>query len=418
VWINPKEKSDLQSGDGIVPKTRSWEDFVDWLEEGQNAHEPTLCLFDCSGLGDKADDVRKKGIHTIGGSNFCDKLEKNREYGMKIAQDAGMLTPHFESFSTITEAIKYAKRLRDNPTYFKCDAYIDANATYKAKDDDEMVEYLESVRDLHGDRLRCMIQDAIEGVAISTENWFNGKEFIGPCTGSIEKKKLLNEDIGPSTSCSLNTVWFYEEQEPQIAQKLNWSALAEVLREHNAPPGVYDANAIISPLGDAYFLEWCARFGYDTEPAGLALIGDYSQFLWHVATGQGDSGPLSKSVAYSVRLWTPPYPGETNPSETRKSRSCVGNHIFGVSSLWGVPFAGYSLQKCGDHYSQGSAYGYVGIALQVGRKLSVLNKACVEYAKTLRPHSLGYRTDGDKAIKKDAVELMKVLTDLPKGLVE
>jgi len=242
--------------------------------------------------------------------------------------------------------------------------------------------------------------------------WFNGKEFVGPFEGDIEHKKLLNDDVGPSTGCSLNVVWFYPDETSFIANKLGWDNLAEILRKHDAPPCCYDMNSVITADGDCFFLEWCARCGYDSEPAALALIGDYSSFLWNIATGQGELPYFSKSICYTTKLYVPPYPA------TVKDEICVGQQIFGIPSVNGVPFVGYDLQYKRGRYEVSSPLGEVGLSIATGRKMSVLNKSVVDFAKTLRPKSIGYRTDGDVIIKKDAQELMKVVPDMPKGLIE
>lgn len=419
VHIDRREKGAVvKSGEGLVPMTDSWEELFEWCKDGQAERLPTVLLFDLSGYGDLADEARKAGLLVVGGSKFCDRAEKDRDFGFSLAEQMGALLPNYETFSRITDAIKYAERLGDQPTYFKTDRFIDYNSTYGAQDSYEMVEFLTSLRERVGDRVKCIIQDSIEGTAISTAQWFNGKEFTGPVQGLIEHKKLLNDDIGPKTGCAVNAVWFYQDETSFIGEALNWGGLAGVLRKYDAPPGMYDANAIVTPDGEAYFLEWCARLGYDSEPTAQLLIDDFSQFLWHVASGQGSPGRLSKNLAYATRVWVPPYPTEYNSDIVDEKHSVVGHPIFGISTTWGSPFAGYGIRYRNGKYELATSAGEVGMIMHSGRYLSTLNKACVDFGKTLRPAGFCYRTDGDKVIKADAEKIMRTAKDLHEGLVK
>jgi phosphoribosylamine-glycine ligase len=373
-------------------------------------------LFDLSGYGQKADEARKAGLLVVGGDSTCDRMEKDRVFGFRVAEEMGALVPHYEEFSSISDAISYVQTLGDMGTYFKTDRFIDYNTTYGASNSEEMVEFLQALRENSGDRIHNIIQDKIEGVAISTARWFNGKEFVGPFEGCIEHKALLNDDVGPKTGCAVNAVWFYKDESSFISEALNWHNLAEVLRKRNAPSNIYDANAVVTPDGDAFFLEWCARLGYDSEPTGQLLMDSFSDFLWCIASGQGKLCKLSGAMAYSTRIWVPPYPAEYDSKVIDEDKSVIGKPLFGVNSLWGRPFVGYGVQYRNGNYELAASSGEVGLAADTGTRLSKMNENCVEYAKSLRPSGFCFRTDGDKVIKKDAEELMKVVSDLPKGL--
>jgi hypothetical protein len=354
----------------------------------------------------------------IGASAFCDRAEKDRAFGFKLAEEMGAMVPYTQPCGTLSEAIKYAEGLGSQATYFKSDRYIDADTTMGAKDGQQLAEHLTSLRAKHGDRMRCVVQDKIEGVAISTERFFNGREFVGPFFGLIEKKRFMNDEVGPSTGCSLNAVWTYGDDDPRLATELRWHNLAAILRKHEAPPGIYDANAVVDDEGDPFFLEWCARFGWDSEATGMRLIGDYGRFLWWVATGQGDAGEMAEpgTIAFSTRLSVPPYPLEDLDLEHPPA---VGKPIRGTDGLWDKRFVAYQLMAADAGYAMASPEGMVGLSLAVGPKLSALGEEVVAFAKDeMRVRGLQYRTDGAAVVKADAEKLNAVLDDLPKGLVE
>jgi phosphoribosylamine--glycine ligase len=192
-----------------------------------------------------ADDFRKAGIPTIGGGSFCDRLEKDRIFGENIAKDAGCRIPPTKTFGTIGQAIAFASTVGDEGWYFKSDRYLESDATYGAKNGDDMVRYLESVQKKFGDHIPCMLQQKIPGVALSTACWWNGKAFIPPYEGTIEHKKMMNDDLGPSTGCAFNAVWFYQGT-PKVVERTRWQNLTPIFLKNNAPVGIYDMNVIVS----------------------------------------------------------------------------------------------------------------------------------------------------------------------------
>jgi len=404
-------------GTGIVETADGWDEILAWAKEPAG---PTLMLFDGSGMGDKADEARKAGLHVIGGSRFCDRAEKDRPFGAALAEEMGAILPDTSEFTTVSDAIAYAADLGETPTYFKSNRYLDADATYGARDGEDLAEYLTHIRARYGDHMRCIVQDKIDGVSISTAAWFNGREFILPHAGTIEHKKFLSDDLGPSTGCALNVTWFYPESSERgstIGDALGFDKLAEILRRHEAPPGIYDANAVVDDEGDPFFLEWCCRYGWDSEPTGMRLFGEYSRFLWFLATGQGDPGPISEpgTLAYSIRLSVPPYPCEEIKADDKESP--IGTPVRGADGLWNGHFVGYQLMADRHGLAVAAPEGIVGLSLAVGRKMSVLNERVVRFAKDeMRVPGLQFRTDGAAVIKADAAKLGKVLDDLPEGL--
>ncbi|MBU4124369.1 MAG: hypothetical protein KKI14_02805, partial [Nanoarchaeota archaeon] len=98
VFIERKEDADVY--DGILEKIDKWENFIDWAD---------VIVFDDTGFGEKADELRAKGKLVVGGSKYTDKLEDDREYGQNEMNRVGMsVLPHwdFNSFDMALEFIK------------------------------------------------------------------------------------------------------------------------------------------------------------------------------------------------------------------------------------------------------------------------------------------------------------------------
>ena len=71
-----------------------------------------------------------------------------------------------------------------------------------------MMDYFESVAK-HAPEF--ILQDFIEGSCVSTEGWFNGYDWMEPFNHTIEHKKMMNDELGPSTGCAFNVVWAIRE---------------------------------------------------------------------------------------------------------------------------------------------------------------------------------------------------------------
>lgn len=89
--------------DGFVEKVEDWEDWVNWAD---------VVMFDDSDFGSDAERLRKQGKAIIGGTNYTDRLEMNREFCQKEMKDAGLSTLPSWNFNTFDEAISFVK---DNP---------------------------------------------------------------------------------------------------------------------------------------------------------------------------------------------------------------------------------------------------------------------------------------------------------------
>lgn len=414
VYVEPNEEK--RNGDNIVPKFTSKEEWEWWAREQND----TVVFFDFSGKGDYADELRARGLLVVGGGSFCDKLEKDREFGFHVAKTANIRIPDYKSFKTISAAQAHAND-DDGLLVFKSDRYLDSSATYVGEDAEDLVCNLEWIKTRFGDTIPCILQKKIKGVAVSTEAWWNGQTFLDPFIGIIEHKKFLNDDLGPSTGCALNAVWYYDG-ECDLANRMHWRDLEPVFRLNNAPPGIYDINAMLSEDdGEPYFLEWCGRLGYDSEPVsmrGLELgLGDFLEDLALGRTGKIDA---TADLLYGIKLTVSPAPWEHVEELREGKQTCVGTPVPGARSVWEKDFLGYGIaayEDEGEKYYVSDPYGIVGIAFAKGPDLSKLGPKALASAKVLRISGLQLRTDGASVIAADARLARRIGYNLPDGLV-
>jgi phosphoribosylamine---glycine ligase len=402
VWVEDKQQKRV--GDGLIPKAGSWPEVLQWCKDGTRAGIPTLLFFDSSGLGEKADEARRAGVLVVGGGAFCDRLEKDRLFGQRIAQEAGCALPPYQEFSSFAECRQWARGHGDVPVYWKSDRFLESDATHSAKNGAALTEYLDSVIRRFGAHGKCVVQQKIDGVAFSTARWWNGRAFVGPYEGTIERKKAHNDDKGPATGCAFNALWFYDD-EPEIAVSLGFPNLAPAFLKNQAPPGIYDINAVADADGNAYFLEFTPRCGYDSEPTSMNLTQSFSGWLYAIATGT-HLPQWSEDLACSLRLGIPPYPWEH--AEKDMKRTALGVEIRGLDDLHPNAFIPYELANDPEAGLICAApEGIVGIAYAQGEPLAVLCEQCEETADAIyeRTPGLIYRTDAADALGDDAEKL-------------
>ena len=393
VLVLNTEKELRNVSDGIIPLAKNWEEVLSW------ADKDTLFFFDSSGNGDKAEEVRALGYPIIGGGEFCDRLEKDREFGLDIARSVGVEIPPYQAFESLTEAEELEI---EKEVYFKSDEFLESDATKKLEDKEHLIEYFQYIRERFGDNITGILQEKVDGFAISTGRWWNGKKWTGPYECTYERKGFLNDDIGGSTGCSFNAIFFYPIP-PYISYALHWEELASKFVENDAPPGLYDINALIDPQGKAWFLEWTPRLGYDSEMSSMRLIDNLTDHLWNISNGKEMPEP-SYDLSYAVRLTVPPYPYEHG--SPKEEGTADGKPVTQIEGLWGGPFMAMQCRfdkKLGVVVAGNE--GIVGVSIATGNDLIALHDEVIEYAKKLHKRGISglqFRTDGLKCIQEDA----------------
>jgi len=386
-------------GDGLYDTLETVDALVDF--------RPDVIIVDSSGKGREADILRRHGFLVIGGCDFADTLEGKREISQGIAEECGIMVPMTESFSTIEATMDWVKHSGDKTWVFKSDKYLEASATYVSSSPKELLQYLGYIKKRFGNDIQNIVQEKIEGVALSTAAWWNGTTFLKPFLGTIEHKKFMDNDVGPATGCSLNLVWAYQG-DPLIAEHLQFDKLAEVFRRAGATPGVYDINAVISKHDRLpYFLEFTPRFGYDSEPTSLrGLRMPLGEFFARLANGTLAEVPLPTDEAWmAVRVSVPPYPTEVVKDE---KHSAVGTPILGIDGLYAGHFFAYGVRKGEDQYEVASPFGELGIVATTGTDVQVMGDNILKFIHKMQVPNLQYRSDAVAVISKDLTKLKKL----------
>lgn len=395
-------------GEGLIPLEHNREKWLAW----GTADSQTLWFFDCTSgdeydSGALADRLRATGKFVVGGGTFMDRLEKDRSFGVAIAAKVGIMVPPTHEFSSVREAVAFIKsdprqEAGDGGWAWKSDRDLGMTFVGDAEKVSVFLEML--VLPKFGDRIKCIVQERVKGTTLMTARWWNGVRFTGPFEGTLEHQALCNDDKGPGTGCSVQAVWFYRESYPKIARALRWEALEAEFRKRNAPPGLYDLNAIADRRG-AWFLEWTPRLGVDAEMTSQRAISNLSEFLMRLARGQDVDDLFDIEQTYmSTRIWVPPYPAR----KVTMDSPAMGVPVLGADGIFERHFVAGGVRL--DEQQRlvvADPYGIVGIAMAAETSFERGFEEIDDYLDEMKVPQAGWRTDGAAALTKDVEELAK-----------
>jgi len=298
VWI--REGQAKENYNGLLRKLDRWgEGFLD---------DDTTVMFDSSGGGRTAARLKAQGHAVFAGSVFADQLELDRSTALEFMDQVGIKTPTTRTFRSWDKGREYVQG-HDERLVFKASGETSKQlGSYVSFDKGDMLEMLDYFQSIVTGKPEFILQDFVKGTEISTEGWFNGREFMTPFNHTIERKQLMNDGLGPSGGCAGNIVWLAREVNHVISQGI--SRMAPVLRDHDFI-GPIDLNSVVNS-GGVWGLEFTPRFGYDALPTLLELVdGDIGPVIQAMARREYPSVlPLVDKRGFGLRVSIPPYPSE------------------------------------------------------------------------------------------------------------
>lgn len=338
-----------------------------------------LVICDLVGFSEYTPLFKRLGKPILGCSDMADVLELDRRRGLELMQVAKIRVPTTHYF----DSPKSAATLKwEHPLGYviKPSDNLHVSKTYLCKHEEIYKWALTTLP--AGQAL--IVQEIVEGVEVSTEGWFNGRDWISPFNHTFEEKPLAAGGVGPMTGCMGNVV--YPLKEPNKLVRETVMKLEPILRKASYK-GPIDINAIVDE-SSVRALEITARFGYDAIEALMhGMKGPVGSFLFDVATGIAKTMPLHGfDYLIAVRVVVPPYPDQ------RQDTSMRGSPVIGVKGPGGSVFL------C-DIYEEGGKYYYAasdGVLLKVaanGRDVREARRRV--YARVDDVYALGayYRND-------------------------
>ena len=344
VYINEEKHRTL--GNGLVEKSPVHEVLID--SKGKVDQEvlkritypkPDCIVFDMvgEGYGEVADQLKKK-FPIIGGSKWSNQVELDRPYGSRVMRMMGIDAPKTFTFTDYQVAIRFVKDTRKAYVY-KPSGNQPTTTTYVAQGPEDMIGMLEYYSDV---KEEFELQERVDGIEVSTELWFNGKETLN-VNHTFEEKALMEGDIGPKTG-SMGSVVCIGSTSSRL-YKEGVGKLLPALRRINYR-GPVDLNTIITK-DKVYGLEFTARFGYDAIFAFRELYrGRVNDLLYSFATGVARFVNTKPGWGIGVVLCLEPYPIADEIDDYSRDILLQG---FGPHNLRHIWF--YDVYRKGDRYA-------------------------------------------------------------------
>ena len=377
VFYYIKEPRFHLAGKGIVDRVLNFRPYITRCD---------LVVCDMVGMGRFVDLFRRLGKPVFSCSSEIDKLELDRQAGMNVFKEAGIDIPETHPAGSPAEA----KTLISGQAWgkgwvLKPDGNKATSKTMVVRDP-ETIDW--ALHNLGGGSL--IIQRVVDGIEVSTEGWFNGRDFIKPFNHTFEEKRFLEGDLGANTGCMGNIV---------IAAKSNRLTRATVERlgaylAKSGYRGPVDVNAIVSKdRADA--LEITGRMGYDAIEALLEGLREPSvDLIFDTAIGVKKEMAITNDYMIAVRLSIPPWPS-AKPKEEEHGAPVLGltppilKHVFFT-----------------DVYKEGNEYktaGGDGVLMKVTARGRDVNEARNRVYRTLKDidvNSKQYRLDIGERVPK------------------
>lgn len=401
-----EDKFYRQAMEDIVPKVNS-------MDEGLSKN-PDFVIFSLNGKGKEADAIRKRGFKVIGASEFADRLEMDRAYGVNVAKQYGIKVPKTTEFKDLSQAIAFVKK-ENKPYAIKIDNNKSESSSYVAKDADEMVDYLSYSKETGtiGTNDTFILQEVVKGAEISTELWFSNGDPIWPANSTFETKKFLAGELGQRTGCETSLVFHYEGDRSKIIDKTIRKIFPLLKRMQWTGP--VDVNTIVSEQdNEPYFLEWTPRLGYSAIYGLMAILGmPISEFFYKVSRGTFTI-PFKAKWGASLKLSIPPYPCDI---ENKMSALKVYGKTRGirVNGKYGSDFIPIDVMKgkTTEFVAAGTSC-IIGECLGRGSSLLEAWRGAQKVFKSVEvPNAQGRYTDGAEDAWKRVLELKNMGYDVP-----
>lgn len=286
-------------GTGFVPKVKNWEKHVEWAD---------VIIFDYTGYGKIASELRAAGKYVFGGTEYTDNLELDRSFGQNELKRHKIKILNFKEFTTFLDAISYVEANPNSYVIKPCGEAQDYKQLLfvgKEEDGSDIIRVLKAYEKTWGDNMGVFqLQRKVTGVEIAVAAFFNGTEFIKPINITFEHKKLFPKELGVSTG-EMGTSSFWTDDSPIFDATLK--KMEATLAKDNFV-GHIDLNCIVNGNG-IYPLEFTTRFGFPqvfiqrdgiTEPIGTTL--------YRVAKGDKFKINTKKGFQVGAYVVVPPFP--------------------------------------------------------------------------------------------------------------
>ncbi|MFD0836847.1 phosphoribosylamine--glycine ligase [Mariniflexile aquimaris] len=312
MYIDDKPSKEI--GYGFVQKVTQWEKHVDWAD---------VIVFDYTGFGKIAGELRKNGKLVIGGTEYTDKLELDRNFGQSELKKHKIKVIPSEEFTSFNDAIQYIEKHPNTYVIKPCGETQELKQLLFVGSDDEGLDVIRVLRAYEkswGDEFgNFQLQRRVKGVEVSIAAFFNGNEFIYPVNITFEHKKLFPKELGVSTG-EMGTSMFWTKDSPIFEATL--LKFQNTLAKHNFI-GHIDINCIVNGNG-IFPLEFTSRFGYPQIFIQRAGINEpIGELFYKLASKQKFKINVKKGFQVGAFIVVPPFPYEDKKTFNLFSKDAV-----------------------------------------------------------------------------------------------
>jgi len=387
-----------------MEKTTDWKKDLDWI--GKTG----LIVFDSSGYGKVQDDLRGKGYLVVGGNQFADKLEHDRQYGQKILSVCGMKIIPSVNFSSTKSAIKFVEE-NNGPWVVKQNGHINTSFNYvgQLNNGKDVISVLKNYN--RNNKKECLsidLQKKIKGVEIGVARYFSGNDWVGPIEINLEHKSLFNDKLGPKTFEMGTLIWYEENEKNRLFQE-TLAKMKSYLQKINFK-GDVDINCIVVQ-NEIFPLEITPRFGWPSTHLHEEIhISPWGEFLRAIAQGKSYDLKYKKGYGIVVLLATPPFPYVIRTKKYYpEEMDILFKKELSEEDMRHIHLEEVSLRNNKKETSQLYISGKTGFALHVtgmGETVKEARKKTYDLIDNIVIPKVFYRTDiGLKFIKEDEKKL-------------
>lgn len=379
-----EDKASKEIGYGFVNKVSHWEKHVDWAD---------IIVFDYTGYGKIASELRSQGKLVIGGTEYTDMLELDRNFGQSELKKHKIKVIPFKEFTSFNDAIQYIKVNPNTYVMKPCGETQELKQLLFVGSDDEGLDVIRILKAYEkswgNDFGNFQLQRKVKGVEVSIAAFFNGHEFIYPINITFEHKKLFPKELGVSTG-EMGTSMFWTKDSPIFEATL--LKFQSTLAKHNFI-GHIDINCIVNGNG-IYPLEFTSRFGYPQIFIQRAGINEpMGELFFKLASKKQFKINVKKGFQVGAFIVVPPFPYDDKKTFNLFSKDAVV--VFKKNGKEGVhPM---HLKKVNDEWLITGNTGIAVLVTGLGNTMKDAQKMMYNRISNVIINNAYYRTDiGDR----------------------
>lgn len=402
VYVREPEAHEIYAG--LVERTDSWERELDWIAA---AGRDGIIIIETASLGDIADALRRRGFHVVGGSEWTDRIERDRSFGQQVMRDAGLQTAPTHAFRDYAAALAF---LREHPAryVFKLsDSESASTRNYVGEMDDgsdiaALIEREQAARAPTA-AIDFVLMEHIAGVEVGIGAYFNGDAFLEPACIDWEHKRFFPGDIGELTG-EMGTVVSYRGSRRLF--DLTLAKIAPALRNARFH-GYINVNTIVNADG-VWPLEFTSRFGYP----GFAIcdvlhVEGWDRILYRMA--HGVDGPIGTREGYAVGvvITVPPFPYEYGYAELSKGEPIRFRIEPDADERTHFHYGEVALSDAGPITS--GSIGYIMVVTGTGADIETAQDAAYRRVRNVVVRNMRYRNDIGDRLKRTDLSMLRAL---------